>query len=74
MAQSVDEFFYNILTGESIREIAAIYEEFRILERELVAYVLIAALLGTVAIWSAIAWRKHQRIKLRRRGIKRNGH
>jgi hypothetical protein len=39
--------------------------------REIIAYSLIAALLIGFAIWSVYAWRKHQSVKLRRRGIKR---
>lgn len=40
------------------------------MDRHIIAYSLLAVLVlgGTIASWAA--WRKHKRIKLRRRGIK----
>lgn len=39
--------------------------------REIIAYFLIATLLIGCMIWSGLAWQKHKRAKLRRRGVKR---
>ncbi|SNS56832.1 hypothetical protein SAMN06295912_10967 [Sphingomonas laterariae] len=41
--------------------------------REMIAYGLIGVMVVGGAIWSTIAWRRHQRVKLRRRGISPTG-
>lgn len=44
------------------------------MDRELIAYALIGAMVLVGLTWGGITWRKRQRRKLRLRGIKRYGH
>lgn len=45
-----------------------------VLTREMIAYGLIGLILIGAVTSGGIGWRRHQRTKLRRRGIKRHGH
>lgn len=44
------------------------------IDRKLIAYGLIGLVIVIAAPWTWIAYRKRQRLKLRRRGIKTYGH